>query len=411
MTQKPNMFQGTSIEGQRSPYSVTPSVGEVRDWKRKVRRTVSKRILTDADLARVHGLSGREAGRVLGVSKTTVNDARAEARQRGAVPALGAPIVDGPQWPVIQAARPVQVNVMAPKSNKVKLTDDWKTAIVLPDPQIGFRKFEDGTLDPYHDENAMSVALQIIAYEEVVSGVDQVINLGDFLDLPSQGKYAQEATFANTTQLALDYGHEFLAKQRALAPDAKIILIEGNHDRRLQNFVEINALSAFGLRRAGLPDSWPVMSLPNLLRLDDLGVDYIDAYPAGVHWVADNLRAIHGNKVRSNGSTAAAYTNAMPHISTIFGHTHRLEIQSVTTFDRVGKIRSMAISPGCLCRIDGAVPSVHGAIGIDGRPAVEYENWQQGIAVIKYKDTGEFFVNLVQIEDGRTVYDGVEFNA
>lgn len=372
---------------------------------------MSKRIVTEADLLRVHGLSGREAARVLGVSKTAVNDARAEARRRGALLPNTPPIDGSTHWDPITPAKPVQVNVRSVRTALKPAASDWKTAVVFPDPQIGFRKLEDGSLDPFHDDKAMSVALQILDYENSRYGVDEVINLGDFLDLPSQGKYAQEATFANTTQLALDAGHEFLAKQRALAPDAKIVLIEGNHDRRLQNFVEANTLSAFGLRRANMPDSWPVMSLPYLLRLDDLGVDYIDAYPAGVHWVADNLRAIHGNKVRSGGSTAAAYTNATPHISTIFGHTHRLEIQSVTTYDRLGKIRSMAVSPGCLCRVDGAVPSVHGAIGIDGKPAVEWENWQQGVAVIKYKDTGEFFVNLVQIDDGQTVYDGVEFNA
>lgn len=360
------------------------------------------RIITNADLAKVRELSGREAARVLGVSKTTVNQARQDQREH-VVAAL-----DGPAWPVIQPAAPVHINYKSAKTSKAS---EWKTAIVFPDPQIGFRRYEDGTLDPYHDDKAMSVALQVLEYETSSSGVDEVINLGDFLDLPSQGRFAQEATFANTTQAAIDAGHVFLAKQRALAPDAKIILIEGNHDRRLQNFVEINALAAFGIRRANLPTSWPVMSLPYLLRLDELGVGYIDAYPAGAHWIADNLRAIHGNKVRSGGSTAAAYTNSTPHISTIFGHTHRLEIQSVTTFDRVGKIRSMAVSPGCLCRVDGAVPSVHGAIGVDGRPAVEYENWQQGIAVIKYKDSGEFYVNLVQIDDGQTVYNGVEFNA
>jgi predicted phosphodiesterase len=364
--------------------------------------------ITEADLKRVEGLSGRQAAHILGVSKTTINDAR---RYRTGVSA--SEDIDGPKWPVIQPAQPVNITVNLKVDQSLDTSSPWKTAVIFPDPQIGYRRFEDGTLDPYHDEAAMEVAMQILAYEASrFNGVEQVVNLGDFLDLPSQGKYAQEATFANTTQLAIDRGHRFLAEQRSVAGDnAKVVLIEGNHDRRLQNFVELNALSAFGLRRANLPASWPVMSLPYLLRLDELAVEYIDSYPAGVHWVADNLRAIHGDKVRSSGSTAAAYTGALPHISTIFGHTHRLELQSTTTFDRMGKIRSMAVSPGCLCRVDGAVPSVRGAIGIDGRPAEVTENWQQGVAVIKYKDTGEFYVNLVQIDNGQTVYEGVEFNA
>ena len=368
------------------------------------------RTITREELESVSHLSGRAAARELGVGKTTINDMRREVQHEQQSITLMAQAATGlPAWPVIQPAAPVAIHGSVVRSSEQ--SSDWKTAIILPDPQIGYRKFEDGTLDPFHDEQAMDVALQVIAYEQSRNGVDQVVNLGDFLDLPSQGKYAQEATFANTTQLALDRGHRFLGEQRACAPDAKLALIEGNHDRRLQNFVEANALSAFGLRRANYPDSWPVMSLPYLLRLDELGVEYIDAYPAGQHWVAGNLRAIHGNKVRSNGSTAAAYTNSTPHISTIFGHVHRLEIQSTTTFDRLGKIRSMAVSPGCLCRVDGAVPSVNGAIGIDGKPVEKWENWQQGIAVIKYKDSGEFFVNLVQIDNGMTVYDGVEFTA
>lgn len=367
------------------------------------------RILSEAELASVAHLSGREAAKVLGVGKSTVNDTRAANRAKAAESAR---VGDGPAWPVIQQAQPVRVDYAGANMLDQSSTSDWNTAVILPDPQIGYRRFEDGTLDPFHDEKAMSVALTIIEYENTNgSGVDQVVNLGDFLDLPSQGRFAQEATFASTTQLAIDRGHRFLAEQRAVAPNAKIVLIEGNHDRRLQNFVEANALAAFGLRRANLPDSWPVMSLPYLLRLDEVGVDYIDAYPAGQHWIADNLRAVHGDKVRSAGSTAAAYTNSMPHISTVFGHVHRLEIQSTTTFDRMGKIRSMAISPGCLCRVDGAVPSVKGAIGIDSKPVTYWENWQQGVAVIKYKDTGEFYVNLVQIDDGQTVYNGVEFSA
>lgn len=353
-----------------------------------------------------HDLPTRLVASRWGVGKTFV--AKHRAKQGHASVTTSSVSVSGPAWNPVQNARPTVVN---PITSRPLKNSGWKTAVILPDPQIGFRVYEDGTQEPFHDYDAMNVALQIVAYEQQQNGVDQVVNLGDFLDLPSQGRFAQEATFANTTQLAIDAGHLFLARQRANAPDAEIVLIEGNHDRRLQNFVEANALAAFGLKQAQKPDSWPVMSLPFLLRLDELGVTYIDSYPAGKHWIADNLRAIHGNKVRSNGSTAAAYTNDMPHISTVFGHTHRLEIQSKTTWDRVGKIRSMAISPGCLCRVDGAVPSVHGAIGVDGRPAQEFENWQQGVAVIKYKDSGEFFVDLVQIDSGRTVYQGQEFRA
>lgn len=315
--------------------------------------------------------------------------------------------LNDPKWEPIDRAQPVVL--AAPKKVEPKKSKHT-VHVALPDPQIGFRSL-DGKLDPFHDESAMAIALQITDWLEKNDRVDSVINLGDFLDLPAQGRFEQEAAFSTTTQAAFDRGHLFLQQQRQVAgPKAKIILIEGNHDRRMEKFIVANTLSAFGLRRANTTEI-PVMSIPYLLRLNEIGVEYIDAYPAGAHWITENLRAIHGTKARSNGSTAAAYTNADPHISTIFGHAHRLEIQSRTVFNGAGAIRSAAISPGCLCRIDGAVPSVNGSTHIDGSPAKFYENWQQGIAVITVEPSGEFFTELVQIKDGTAWFRGRKFTA
>ena len=369
-----------------------------------------------ADLLDRNNIALEEIGKVAKISlyQQASKDADGEVQVTDLVGVQISPKWEtGPEWPVVQPAAPVVIE--APKAKKINkgasLNSEWKTAVVLPDPQIGCRVYEDGTMDWFNDFHAMDVALQVTASLQADGGVDQVVNLGDFLDLPSQGRFDQEAAFANTTQKAIDAGHIFLAQQRAAAPNAKIVLVEGNHDRRMQRFITTNALASFGLKRANAPEGWPVMSLPFLLRLDELNVDYIDAYPAGMHWINDKLRAVHGDKVRSNGSTAAAWTNEYPHISTIFGHIHRQEIQSKTTFDRMGKIKSMAISPGCLCRVDGAVPSVKGSTGIDGKPATYWENWQQGLSVVSYKDSGSFHVELVHIDDGKTLFRGQEFES
>jgi predicted phosphodiesterase len=308
--------------------------------------------------------------------------------------------------PVIQAQ---PVCIKAPKEYKKPKTKH-KVHVILPDPQIGYRLLND-VLDPFHDEAAMNVAMQITSWLADNDRVDGVINLGDYLDLPTFGRFEQEPAFANTTQKAFDRAHLFLQEQRAAAgPQAEIVLIEGNHDRRLEKFISINAASAWGLKRANM-DTLPVMSVPYLLRLDEIGVEYIDAYPAGAYWLTKTLRAMHGTKVRSNGSTAAAYTNDTPHISTVFGHIHRQEVQSRTVFDREGPIKSQAISPGCLCRVDGAVPSVNGSTKIDGSAAKYYENWQQGIAVITIDEDEQFYTELVQINDGVAWFRGNKFTA
>lgn len=309
----------------------------------------------------------------------------------------------GPEWQPVD--RGPSFAVAAPEKNWSPILDKWKTAILVADSQIGYRDI-DGELDPFHDERAIDVMLQIAEIERP----DQFVFMGDILDLTEQGRWAQEASFARTTQPAIDYLTKLGAELRARVP-GKIVYLEGNHDKRMQNFVEANALSAFGLRKGALPDSWPVMSLPNLLRLDEFDIKYMDGYPAAHWWVNDQLRCEHGTKVRSSGSTAEKYANETPHISRAFGHTHRLEAQSKTTWDRAGKIKSVALNPGCLCRVDGAVPGVNSAIGANGKPIVEYENWQNGVAVIRYKESGEFFWNLVQIEDGETIYESGELRA
>lgn len=317
---------------------------------------------------------------------------------------------EGPEWPVVQPANPVQITAKNPPA-PAKDDLQWKCAVILPDPQIGYRKYEDGVLDPFHDEAAMATALSVASHLQNTVGVDLVVNLGDFLDMPEHSRYTQEASFAQTTQLAINRGHEFLAAQRATCPDARIILLEGNHDNRLNLHTTNNAKASFGLKRAGAPDKWPVLSVPFLLRLDDLNVEFFDKYPAEQFWINKNLRAIHGDKANSSGSTAAQWANKYPHISTVFGHIHRMEAQYKTVFDSEGPIRSVNVSPGCLCRVDGAVPSTKSGVGADGRPGVHYEDWQQGMAVIWYKETGEFRVELIHILDGVAVYNGVEYSA
>jgi predicted phosphodiesterase len=307
-----------------------------------------------------------------------------------------------PAWPVIQRAPepPAKRKVTA-----APLIKKWKTCVAGADTQIGFRVLPDGTQDPFHDDAALTLFNTLVEAENPHS----VILAGDIIDMAEQGRFAQEASFANTTQLAIDRTYYWLADIRDKT-GGEIHLIEGNHDKRLQRFVEENAKAAFGLRIAGMPESWPVMSLQNLLQTDALGIQYYDAYPNANVWLNNNLRAEHGTKVNSRGSTAQRYLDETPHVSRIIGHTHRQEIVQRTTWDRVGKIKSAVINPGCLCRVDGAVPSVHGSIGASGVPATVYEDWQQGAAIIRYTDD-QFFVELVQFEDGMMLYKGQEVTA
>lgn len=316
---------------------------------------------------------------------------------------------NGPEWPVVQPARPCVVRpVKSSRSGRTGTGRELERVQIVPDSQIGYRRFEDGTLDPFHDEAAMTVCLKIMKRAQPTV----VVLLGDNLDLPDWGKYTQEPSFALTSQASIDRAHRFLAEIKAnAAPGARIVWIQGNHEARIPRLLIDNAKAAFALRRANTPDSWPVMSVPHLLHFDDLGVEWVPAYPSGIAYLNDNLAAIHGHTVRSKGSTTAVVVDD-ERVSVCFGHVHRVEASYATARVRNGvKVRG-AWSFGCLCRIDGAVP---GSGGIDevGRPVTtKSPNWQQGTGIIEVEPgDGRFAVEQILIHDGRAIYRGEVFDA
>lgn len=357
-------------------------------------------------------LSHVENARVIGVSEATIRRHRQKGHPRAQL--YGTTVRDpetgtwykyaiedyDPKWPVIQPAQSVTVKVESLPKRPAR--NGMKFSLKCGDNQIGYRILEDGTVEEFHDERAMNIVVEIARMEQP----DSIVILGDFLDLPAQGRWAQEAGFAKTTQMALNKGHEWLARLRAVAPYAEIILVEGNHDKRMQSYVEKNALAAFGLRPANLPEAWPVMSLPNLLRLDEIGVVYYDAYPAATHWDNDQVRNIHGTRANSRGSTTAQYSQEYPHLSTWVGHTHRCEVTYKTVLGPRGEpIRTYTANPGALCKTDGTVPGFHSAIHADGSSARIVEDWQQGLGVNLYTES-ESWPFVYPIVDGVTIYNG-----
>jgi hypothetical protein len=90
-----------------------------------------------------------------------------------------------------------------------------------------------------------------------------------------------------------------------------------------------------------------------------------------------------------------------------------MEQQSKTVFDRDQSIKSVSFSPGCLCRVDGAVPSVKGGVDVKGQALQYFENWQQGVSVIFFKDGDDdsFHFDQVHIHKGKTMYRGQEITS
>ena len=308
----------------------------------------------------------------------------------------------GPEWPVMQPGPAVK---LPPRKTKTMQADGWRKAVIFPDMQIGYYRNADDELVATHDEQALDVALEICRTVNPA----MVVLVGDNIDAPEFGKYRLTPAFQRTMQAAIDRAALLCAQLRHAAPDAQIVWLAGNHEERLPNYLLDNASAAFGLRQGNRPDSWPVLSIPYLCRMDEYGIEYRSGYPAGHVWINQRLRVIHGDKVASGNSTAHKYL-ATEKTSVIYGHIHRREWAERTREDWDGAKTVMAATPGCLARIDGVVPSTKQGTDLDGRPLRRMEDWQQGLAVVTYEEgEGRFVYEQIAIHDGWAQYRGKDY--
>jgi hypothetical protein len=258
-----------------------------------------------------------------------------------------------PQWPIVQPAPPYVITY------KEREFIPWsvRTHIVLPDHQVGFlrdiHEMRDGNtltsrLHPIHDPRAIDVAQQIVADLQP----DGLGHIGDFFDLTEMSRWQQHEEFFRTTQHSVDVGNQILADYEAAAGDPAhretTWWIEGNHDRRFEDYLLKNARAAFGLRPAdATPSSWPTSSIGHYVSAMQ-GFEYCGNYPGSEKWI---IGGRNGLVARHNPLKRLAYS-----ASVIVGHTHRLNRTVDTRRGQFGNETFELIESGCLCRVDDEVP-------------------------------------------------------
>lgn len=269
-------------------------------------------------------------------------------------------------------------------------------ALIGADAQLGFCLPEmHGPLVPFHDRLAIDCFLQLAAHLQP----DIIVLLGDWNDLPEwTDKFVRSPAFMRLTQPAIEEGHYIRRRLRETCPDARIEEHEGNHEKRMPDFLAVHLAAAAHLKRADELHMPPVLSIPYLLALDALGIEWIGNYPNDDSWLNDELRLIHGDSAsRIPGGTARKYVEESEE-SVIFAHIHRRESASLTKRTRTGIRTVEARGIGCLCRIDGGVPA-----------RSERNNWQQSVAVVDYTEDDHNIYD-VEIKQGRAIWDGQIFH-
>lgn len=263
------------------------------------------------------------------------------------------------------------------------------------DAQIGFRGEE-----PFHDEDAMGLFLMAALDLQP----DNVILTGDMIDLPNMSSFEQRDDWRSSTQAAIDRYSAFLAQLRVNCPEAKIVVVHGNHEARMDKYIRKDAAALLGLKRANADRELPVLTLSYLVRYEELGIEMVDGYPNAAYWLEDNMKVTHGTNVKKGGSNANKYLNEEDE-TTFYGHTHRVEVAYRTIATRLGHRMIAAASPGCLARIDGYVPGYRYSVDALGNTVPRAEDWQNGLLVVRHTPERHDITQVV-MQNGEMMIDG-----
>lgn len=263
-------------------------------------------------------------------------------------------------------------------------------AVFIPDTQIGFRWADDyQRLEPLHDRRAMDAVTQLVRLLQP----EHVVLLGDMGDFAEWStKFPRPPELRQTTQPTVDELHWWLTEWADAAPAAARAFVYGNHEDRARRKLLEAVPEGASLRAAG--EAEPALSLGRLLRLSDLG--YREVKPYGEEtWVWDRIRVHHGDVVRQGGgATVAAALKRATH-SEVFGHVHRVEGASKVIHGPQGRRVVSVMTPGCLCRTDGAVPAAS--------PRVD---WQNGVGLAFLDEQGQEHLHALPIIDGSLFWGG-----
>jgi len=291
--------------------------------------------------------------------------------------------------PVIPIIKPVISVIKNYKTGQPKASTK-ESLLIIPDAQIGFNKI-DGRLHTFHDRKAMSIALVLCQMLQF----DAIVIVGDYGDFAEwTDKFLIDPNSHQTTQPTLIEGNWYLSKLRQYQPKARIIYIEGNHDKRVEIAIKKYLPFAYGLKPANEIHLPAPLTIPRLFGLAELDIEYEGNYPNGETWISDSLKCIHGNVAKTDpGATARAYLRDANE-TIVFGHDHTFQYLAKDIKGRNGSRVVYSYCPGVVCKVDNSVPG-----------KTNRQTWTQGIGVAHY-DNKQTYIEHIPISNGRAMFRG-----
>jgi hypothetical protein len=224
---------------------------------------------------------------------------------------------------------------------------------VLRDETVVYRSDEQV---PFHDKRSVRLVERYIADVQpdiVVFGGD----LNDFTGLTT--KFLRRREDKGNVAREIRQSRRLIMNVREAAPNARIVVMAGNHEERLVNYIRERADELEGLEE---------LRWDRLLDLPD--VEFVPSYGDVFEYRGFIFK--HGEAVVKYAASKELVNEGNSGMS---GHTHRA--QSYAHTDRSGEHKWWSV--GCLCNIKGP----HQPPGFRKGSSV-LQNWQQGFGVVRF---------------------------
>jgi predicted phosphodiesterase len=253
---------------------------------------------------------------------------------------------------------------------------------------------------PYHDERLHDLFCSWLEENQP----DRIICLGDLVDFPNISRHRLDPENTALVNECIQSGYDIIRDYRQAALNADIEFFDGNHDQRLRDILIDRSPQLYDIKRADTEEvqDEKVLTLPYLLRFDELGIKYIDPegpYALGQINITPNLAVRHGWIARAGSGASALSTLNHLGYSCIIGHSHRQSIVYHTKHDINGDPSTLTgVEAGCMCRINQSTQK--------GRKWPNYTtapDWQNGWATVSTH--GKFFrIDLATYIDGALLW-------
>jgi hypothetical protein len=220
---------------------------------------------------------------------------------------------------------------------------------------------------PNHDTGFEQTKLAWVAENQP----DLIVDLGDGMDFPTVSQHKPNPAHNYSVQECANSYASWLYTLRLAAPDARIVILADNHvTARLRDYQLTQAAALYGVTPAqitGLGDDLePLLSIRRLLRLDELGIEYL-APPGDTHYAESQFEIVPGELVAFHGYRTGANVGRKflddYGVSVIYGHVHGQDL-TVTDTKRRGvgeRKRLYALGVGCGARVHGGIGFAPGA--------------------------------------------------